>query len=119
VDIVARKFPEKYYSMENMSVLFQPVAAEQESASGMTDSAGRFVLKQVFSDKTGIEPGDYCVFISWQNPTPRTEFDKTPPLACPYSIPVSAGNGSIVKRVESQGFQTLEFELSEFQFSVD
>ncbi len=99
--------------LENMSVLFQPIGAQRESAFGITDSEGRFTLKRVFSNKNGVEPGDYSVFIGWLDTAPRSEFGATPPSVCPYKIPDSVGNGTLVRQVESQGPQTLDFELSE------
>ena len=104
--------------LENMSVLFQPVGKHRESAFGMTDSEGRFVLKRIFSNKNGLEPGEYYVFIAWQDSTPRSEFDANPPAVCPYPIPVGAGNGSIVRLVDAQGTQTLDFELTDLKDSV-
>lgn len=101
--------------LKDMGITMQPINAGlegAESAAGITDEQGRFILKRVFSKKIGVEPGEYRVFINWIDPNPKPEGEPQDP--CPYKLPNTIGSGVIIYRVEAKGPQTVEIELSDY-----
>ncbi|MDR0335839.1 MAG: hypothetical protein LBI18_01990 [Planctomycetaceae bacterium] len=101
--------------LKDMVVLLQPVtdtALTPEAAFGKTNERGDFSLSLVNSKKSGVAPGEYAVFINWNDPNPQPE--NQPPNPCPYKIPSSAKDGSFRYVVGTQGAQHIDFNLSEF-----
>ncbi|MDR2705525.1 MAG: hypothetical protein LBC02_07075 [Planctomycetaceae bacterium] len=101
--------------LKDIVVLLQPVtdaALTHEAAFGKTDEHGKFSLSLINSKKSGVVPGEYAVFINWNDPNPSPE--NQPPNPCPYKIPSSAKDGSIRYVIETQRTQHVDFNLSEF-----
>jgi hypothetical protein len=101
--------------LENIVVLMQPISntsLTSEAAFGKTDAHGKFSLSLIRSKKSGVIPGEYAVFINWNDPNPQPE--NVPQNSCPYDIPASAKEGSYRYAVESNGKQFVTFNLDEF-----
>ena len=63
---------------QNINVLFQGRAVNgmaPEAALGKTNSSGVYSLSLVNSKKSGAMPGEYSVYIAWQDPAPDTSVD--------------------------------------------
>ncbi|GHT29263.1 hypothetical protein FACS18942_10340 [Planctomycetales bacterium] len=101
--------------LKDIVVLLQPAsdaALTPEAAFGRTDEQGRFTLSLINSKKRGVVPGEYVVFINWNDPNPAPENEPANP--CPYKIPSSAKDGSRRCTIENQKSQQIDFELSDF-----
>jgi hypothetical protein len=101
--------------LQNMVVLLQPIsetALTSEAAFGKTNEQGKFSLSLINSKKSGVVPGEYAVFINWNDPNPPPE--NLPPNSCPYKIPSSAKDGSVRYIIDAGGKQHVDFNLSEF-----
>ncbi|MDR2754487.1 MAG: hypothetical protein LBC20_02160 [Planctomycetaceae bacterium] len=101
--------------LKDITVLLQPVtdtALTPEAAFGKTNEQGKFSLSLVNSKKYGVVPGEYAVFINWNDPNPPPE--NQPPNPCPYKIPSSAKNGSFRYVIETGKKQNVDFNLSDF-----
>jgi hypothetical protein len=101
--------------LKDIVVLLQPVTdtvLSNEAAFGKTNEEGQFSLSLMNSKKSGVLPGEYAVFINWNDPNPPPE--NQPPNPCPYKIPSSAKDGSFRYVVKTQGTQHIDFNLSEF-----
>ncbi|MDR1271309.1 MAG: hypothetical protein LBK82_17520 [Planctomycetaceae bacterium] len=101
--------------LKDIVVLLQPVADSAltpEAAFGKTNEQGKFSLSLINSKKSGIVPGEYTVFINWNDPNPQPE--NQTPNPCPYKIPSSAKDGSFRYVIGTQRVQHVDFNLSEF-----
>jgi hypothetical protein len=101
--------------LKDIVVLLQPVtdtALTPEAALGKTNKQGKFSLSLINSKKLGVIPGEYVVFINWNDPNPPPE--NQPPNPCPYKIPSSAKNGSFRYVIEAGKKQQADFNLSDF-----
>ena len=104
---------------QNITVLFQGKAVgnvSPEAAVGKTDSAGRYSLSLVNSKKKGAMPGEYAVYLSWQNPNPDTSVDIESPDykhvdQCPYKIPTRAKSGELMFTIPTTGTKEADFEF--------
>ncbi|MDR1486241.1 MAG: hypothetical protein LBT09_15670 [Planctomycetaceae bacterium] len=97
---------------ENLKVLFQAVsnAAHVPSpAYGLTDNAGKYRLTLADDKRNGVIPGEYAVFINWEDPNPAT--DDNTNHAAPYQIPPSALRGELRYTVKVGEPQTADFHL--------
>jgi hypothetical protein len=104
---------------QNITVLFQGKAVNgltPEAAVGKTDSAGVFSLSLIHAKKKGAIPGEYTVYLTWNDPNPDTSVDIESPNyksvnKCPYKIPTRAASGEIMFTVPAEGSKDANFEF--------
>ena len=104
---------------QNVTVLFQGVAVGSivpEAAVGQTNASGVYSLSLVNSKKKGAMPGEYVVYLSWQDPNPDTSVDIESPdykhvEKCPYKIPTRARNGELMFTIPPDGTNDADFEF--------
>ena len=104
---------------QNITVLFQGKAVGNvvpEAAVGQTDSAGAYSLFLVDSKKKGAMPGEYVVYISWQDPNhdPSVDIEAADYKfvdKCPYKIPTRARNGELMFTIPPEGTKEANFEF--------
>ena len=110
---------------QNINVLFQGRAVNgvaPEAALGKTNSSGVYSLSLVHSRKSGAIPGEYSVYISWQDPAPDTSVDIESADykhvdKCPYKIPPRAKNGELMFTIPPTGIKDANFEFDSKQES--
>ena len=104
---------------QDIAILFEPKSDAKtvsESGVAVTDSGGRFTLRSS-SNKRGIEPGTYTVYLGWKNPAaavddggagpPPGTTTKTP--ASPYRFPEDR---SVIVEIRDSGKNSLVFRIS-------
>ena len=69
-------------------------------------------------------PGEYVVYLSWQDPNPDRNVDiesadYNPVDKCPYKIPTRAKSGGITFTVPSTGTKDANFEFDSTQESFE
>ena len=103
---------------KDIAVLFEPKSEAKivpESGIAITNSEGRFTLESS-SQKRGIEPGSYTVYMNWRNPTSVDDGGAgpaesgAPPLTSPYRFP--AERQSIVLEVKGSGKNHFVFKVT-------
>jgi hypothetical protein len=105
---------------ENLKVLFQAVsdtAHIPSPAYGVTDKEGKYQLVLAGDRKNGVIPGEYAVFINWEDPNPAAD-DNTNHSA-PYHIPPIALRGELRYTVKVGEPQTADFHLVNQESGVD
>ena len=102
-------------------ILFEPksdAVLVSESGLAVTDSSGRFTLKSS-SDKRGLEPGNYTVYMNWKGPdNVNDEYgDAGPPPGVevksnpsPYQFP--AERPEIIVSVQGSGKNHFVFKIT-------
>lgn len=105
---------------QNIRVLYQGKATETgsvpQAAMGKTNTQGVYSLSLVTNGQSGAMPGEYSVFLSWQDPNPDKSVDieaadYVPVDKCPYKIPPRAKNGSLLITVPPEGTKNADFEF--------
>jgi hypothetical protein len=97
---------------ENLKVLFQAVtdtAHVPSPAYGITDKTGKYQLILASNKRNGVIPGEYAVFINWEDPNPAADDNTT--HAAPYQIPPNALRGELRYTVKVGEPQTADFQL--------
>lgn len=69
---------------DSILVVFEPVASGltvPETGIGLTDLEGRYTIRSARTDRNGLEPGDYTVYLSWYDPdaVEKPEDENAPP----------------------------------------
>ncbi|MDR2642614.1 MAG: hypothetical protein LBC74_07460 [Planctomycetaceae bacterium] len=97
---------------ENLKVLFQAVSdatTVPPPAFGITDKSGKYQLILASNKRSGVIPGEYAVFINWEDPNPAK--DDNTNHAAPYKIPSNALRGELRYNVKVGKPQTADFHL--------
>lgn len=101
---------------QDIRVVFQSAAntaTVPPVAIGMTDQDGEYSLKLAESNKKGVVPGPYVVFLAWQDP----EADENPvegvteEHVSPYKLPPRANSGELRFDVPDKGTSEANFEF--------
>ena len=106
--------------LSGVSVSFEPKGTDGTSASGKTDSSGRYTLIST-ADLSGAKPGEYIVRIRSPEPAifgvnDESEDDKAEPnyeFSEPYvnAVPEKYGPNSELTATVQAGKNTIDFEL--------
>lgn len=99
---------------QNINVLFQGKGSDApETALGKTNAQGQYSLSLLSSNRSGAEPGEYVVYISWvdpnANPNPIEGVSVDTP--CPYKIPALATSGRLNFTVPEGGTRNADFKF--------
>ncbi|MDR0338595.1 MAG: hypothetical protein LBI18_16100 [Planctomycetaceae bacterium] len=97
---------------ENLKVLFQAISDAPNvppPAYGVTDKVGKYRLILANDKKNGVIPGEYAVFINWEDPNPVANDNIN--HAAPYKIPPHALRGELRYTVKVGEPQTADFHI--------
>ena len=110
---------------ENIRVVFQSDSTAQNVAPvaiGKTNKDGEFSLSLAKTKKKGAAPGNYAVFLVWQDPDAEENPIEGQTVAneSPYKLPPRANSGEIRFEVPAKGTKEANFEFnsSEEKFDV-
>lgn len=110
---------------ENIRVVFQADSSEANVnpvAIGMTDQNGEYKLELAKTKKNGAAPGNYVIFLSWQDPDADADPIEgvTEANECPYNMPSRANSGELRFTVPDKGTKeaNFEFDSSEENYSA-
>ncbi len=110
---------------ENIRVVFQADATGMTVAPvaiGKTDKNGEYSLALAKEKKKGAVPGDYAVFLVWQDPDAEENPIEGETVAneCPYKMPTKANSGELRFTVPEKGTKeaNFEFDSSEKDYSA-
>lgn len=112
---------------QNIRVLYQGKASETgitpEAAVGKTNAQGIYSLSLLNTGKSGALPGEYAVYLSWQDPNPDPSVDieaadYVPVNKCPYKIPTRA-RGGLHFTVPPEGSKNADFEFKSEEESFE
>ena len=99
---------------ENIRVVFQSAAGGDQVApvaTGLTDKNGECSLRLAQTNKKGVVPGPYAVFLSWSDPeaTDNPIEGETEAAECPYNLPPRANSGELRFEVGDKGESAADF----------
>ena len=99
---------------ENIRVVFQSAAGGDQVApvaTGLTDKNGEYSLRLAQTNKKGVVPGPYAVFLSWSDPeaTDNPIEGETEAAECPYNLPPRANSGELRFEVGDKGESAADF----------
>lgn len=99
---------------ENIRVVFQSAAGGEQVAPvamGLTDKNGEYSLRLAQTNKKGVVPGPYAVFLSWSDPeaTDNPIEGETEAAECPYNLPPRANSGELRFEVGDKGESAADF----------
>lgn len=110
---------------ENIRVVFQADSTDQEVApvaTGKTDKDGVYSLALAKTKKKGAAPGNYAVFLVWQDPEAEENPIEGQTVAneCPYNLPTRANSGELRFEVPEKGTKeaNFDFDSSEENYNV-
>lgn len=109
---------------KNINVLFQGKEKDgiiPEAAYAETNAQGKYSLSLVRNDKSGAFPGEYVVYLNWNDPdaAPNPIEGITVPNPCPYNIPTRARSGQIPFTVPSEGTREADFHFKSAEESFE
>ncbi len=99
---------------ENIRVVFQSAAGGEQVApvaTGLTDKNGEYFLRLARTNKKGVVPGPYAVFLSWSDPeaTDNPIEGETEAAESPYNLPPRANSGELRFEVGDKGESAANF----------
>ena len=99
---------------ENIRVVFQSAAGGDQVAPvamGLTDKNGEYSLRLAQTNKKGVVPGPYAVFLSWSDPNASENpiEGETEAAECPYNLPPRANSGELRFEVGDKGESAADF----------
>ncbi|MDR0705977.1 MAG: hypothetical protein LBF88_13475 [Planctomycetaceae bacterium] len=108
---------------QNITVLFQGAMVNgqtPEAAFGKTNKHGEYSLTLMKTKKRGAMPGNYAVFLSWNDPETKGNDETTNKTnSCPYKIPTRATNGAMMFTVPPEGTKNADFEFRSAEESFE
>ncbi len=110
---------------ENIRVVFQADSTSQNVppvAIGKTNKDGEFSLSLAKTKKKGAAPGNYAVFLVWQDPDAEENpiEGQTVAKESPYKLPTKANSGELRFEVPAKGTKeaNFDFDSNEADYSV-
>ena len=99
---------------ENIRVVFQSAAGGDQVAPvamGLTDKNGEYSLRLAQTNKKGVVPGPYAVFLSWSDPNASENpiEGETEAAECTYNLPPRANSGELRFEVGDKGESAADF----------
>ena len=78
---------------------------------GLTDKNGEYSLRLAQTNKKGVVPGPYAVFLSWSDPNASENpiEGETEAAECPYNLPPRANSGELRFEVGDKGESAADF----------
>ena len=99
----------------DIRVLFtwkDPSKPSADTGIGFTDSQGRFRLKSLMKEKSGVEPGTYSVSFDYRDPNaPKDQPDDAVIPPPPFFLTKEAIDGSMTFTVPVGGTNNADFDL--------
>ena len=79
--------------------------------TGLTDKNGEYSLRLAQTNKKGVVPGPYAVFLSWSDPNASENpiEGETEAAECPYNLPPRANSGELRFEVGDKGESAADF----------